>query len=246
VKLCSGGLFLFTACVWVINAQPQPPCGGPPVPASPDIAVAPVIRVWERSEWTPPSCTAWSPSESTTLVAAAARFSFPGGPDALRRRIGAVSQMKGLPYWSTTHQKWQPLILDAYALTAADGTRRGDFSPEELSKPVYALQEDNLLGKVVYEIRITNASPDRLVVSTRNTTAVRYFGVPLFQPGDLQSILFLDREPKDVWRYYALTRLPKQASILTMGNTASLVNRAVAMFRHLAAIPADREPPAAR
>jgi hypothetical protein len=154
--------------------------------------------------------------------------------------------MKGLLYWSTTHQEWQPLILDAYALTAVDGARRADFRPEELSAPVYALQEDNLLGKVVYEIRVTNASPDRIVVSTRNATPVRYFGVALFQAGEIQSILFLDREAKDVWRYYALTRLPKQAGVLLMGNTASLVNRAVAMFRYLAAIPADREPPAAR
>jgi hypothetical protein len=84
------------------------------------------------------------------------------------------------------------------------------------------------------------------VLSTRNASAIRYFGLPLFQPGEIQSICFLDREPKDVWRYYTLTRMAKQASIVTMGQTASLVNRAVAMFRYLAAIPADREPPAAR
>jgi len=216
------------------------------VPSYPEAAAAPAVKVWERADWTPPACTGWSPSEPPTLVATAAHILVPGGTDVLRRRIGAVSQMKGLLYWSTTHQKWQPLILDAYALTAADGARRSDFSPEDLAKPAYIFQEDNLLGKVVYEIRLASASPDRLVVSTHNVTAVRYFGVPLFQPGELQSVLFLDREPKDIWRYYALTRLPKQAGVLLMGNTASLVNRAVAMFRYLAAIPADREPPTAR
>jgi hypothetical protein len=62
----------------------------------------------------------------------------------------------------------------------------------------------------------------------------------------MQSICFLDRESKDVWRYYNLTRMPKQASVLTMGHDASFINRAVALYRYLAGIPADQEPPAAR
>ena len=33
----------------------------------------------------------------------------------MRRRIGAISELKGLLYWSTTNKKWQTLIVDAYS-----------------------------------------------------------------------------------------------------------------------------------
>ena len=69
--------------------------------------------------------------------------------------------------------------------------------------------------------------------------------MPVFAPGEVQTITFLDRDSKDVWRYYAVARTSKAATLLP-GSDASLINRAVAMFRYLAAIPADREPPAAR
>jgi hypothetical protein len=231
-----------------LHAQPRPPCGAVPIPAYPQAGAPPAVRVWERTDWAPPACTGWSSSDSATLVATAARFSLPGDDAAIRRRLGAVSAMRGLIYWSTTHQGWQPFILDAYALTGAAGARRADFAADEIAAghSLYMLQEDNLLGKVVYEMHVDAASADRLVIATRNVNAVRYFGVPIFQPGDIQTICFLDREPNEVWRYYAVMRMPKQASLLTMGHTASLINRAVALYRYLAGVPADREPPAAR
>ena len=242
---CFVALVVFGA---VVYAQPQPPCGTPPLPMYPAAGAAAVVRVWQNSDWTPAPCTGWSASHSATLVATAARFSLPGGSDALRRRIGAVSAMRGLLYWSTTRQAWQPLVLDAYAVTGADGVRRKDFTAGEVAagRTLYALQQDNLLGKVVYETRVDAASADHIVLATRNASAVRYFGVPLFQPGDIQSVSFLDRDAKEVWRYYAVLRMPRQASLLTMGHDASLVNRAVAFYRYLAGIPADRDPPAAR
>jgi uncharacterized protein DUF6675 len=229
-----------------LHAQPQPPCGGGPLPSYPEAGAAPEIRVWEHSDWTPPGCTGWPRTESPTLVVTAARFRNPGGFDALRRRLAAPSTLSGLIYWSTTHQKWQPLILDAYALTAAEGARRADFAPDDIAagRVLYSLQEDNLLGKVTYEMRITAAEPGRVVFQTRNSSAIRFLGLPLFQAGDIQSICFLDHDAKDVWRYYAIARMPKEASLL--GQNASLINRAAALFRYLAGIPAAQEPPAAR
>jgi Family of unknown function (DUF6675) len=229
-----------------MQAQPQPPCGSLPVPPYPAADAAPSVRVWEHSDWTPPACTGWARVESATLVGTTARFRNPGGSEALRRRLAAVSALAGLLYWSTTHQTWQPLIVDAYALTAADGARRADFQPGDVAagRLLYALQEDNLLGKVVYETRIATADSGRLVFTTRNAGPIQYFGLTLFRPGDIQSVCFLDREAGDVWRYYAIARMPKQVSLL--GQTASLINRAAALFRYLAGIPADQEPPAAR
>src|SRR5262249_31057376 len=108
-------------------------------------------------------------------------------------------------------------------------------------------QEDNLFGAATFRLRILAATEDRLVWATENSTPLRLLGMPVFAPGEVQSVTFLEREPKDkgVWRYYSAARTGKAAALIP-GSDASLINRAVAMFRYLAAIPADREPPAAR
>lgn len=109
---------------------------------------------------------------------------------------------------------------------------------------MYFQQEDNLSGKAVYRLRIGSASPDRLVFETENTSTMRYFLIPLFYPGEMQSVYFLERESQDVWRYYSIARMGKNASRLTVGHDASSVNRAVAFYRYLVGIPTDKEPPA--
>jgi len=239
VLLCSAGA----------HGQPVPPCAGDPQPAYPALDGPAAIRVWERSDWTPTSCIGWSRSTSATLIATAARFHHAAGAEPLRRRIGAVSRLSGLLYWSTTNQKWQPMILDAYALSGpSESQRRQDFSADEIAEgeTLYAQQEDNLIGKAVYRLRIVRASADRLVVATENSGTIRYLAIPVFPPGEIQSIVFLERESKDVWRYYSIARIGPQASLFLGGHDASLVNRAAATFRYLAGIPADSEPPAAR
>jgi hypothetical protein len=75
---------------------------------------------------------------------------------------------------------------------------------------------------------------------------MRYLFVPVFHPGEMQSIYFLDRESANTWRYYSIVRTGKNANSLIPANEASSINRAVAFFRWLAGIPGDQEPPAAR
>lgn len=176
-------------------------------------------------------------------------FPLHGGRDDLLSRIGAISKYKGVQYWSTTHQQWRTLIVDAVAKTTQSGDqRRVDFSPEELAagQVMFFEQTDSLSGKGIYEMRVLSASPDRLVFDTKNVSTMRIFMVPIFHPGELQSIYFLERESKDVWRYYNITRIGRDASTLISGHAASSINRAVAFYRHLAGIPTDSEPPAAR
>lgn len=236
----------------VLNA-PQPPCGGPVFPAYPDVDQPPVVQVWQRDElgrdWTPPECTGWKEPGFSTLAVTVARFRFTGGMEGLLHRVGAVSELKGMEYWSTTHQRWQTLIVDAFAVSGASGgSRRGDFAAGELreGRRVYFEQEDSLSGKGTYEMRVLSASPDRLVFDTRNLTTMRYLMIPMFHPGDVQSIYFVERESKDVWRYYNIARLGEGANGLTAGHAASSVNRSVAFYRWLAGIPSTMEPPAAR
>ena len=85
-----------------------------------------------------------------------------------------------------------------------------------------------------------------MVFETENVTTMRYLFVPVFRPGEVQSVYFLDRESEDVWRFYSLTRTAPGASTLAIGHDASSINRAVALYRHLAGIPTDQDPPAAR
>ena len=231
---------------------PQPPCGVTTFPPYPDLENSPVARSWDRAEsgrdWIPPTCTGWTDPGFTSLVVTVARFRHASGVEGLLRRIGAISEHTGIRYWSTTHKRWKTLILNAYALSEADGDRRrGDFSPGEMEegRNLYYQQEDNLSGKTIYRMRIRSASPDRLVFDTENAGTVRYFLMTMFHPGGMQSITFLDRESQDVWRYYSITRTSKDANLLTAGYEASSINRAVAFYRYLAGIPTDKEPPAA-
>ena len=232
---------------------PQPPCGTAPSPIYPALDDAAVVTSWTASEigrdWRPPACTGWTAAGFTTLVTTVARFRLTSDAEGLRRHIGAISHLTGMRYWSTTHHRWQTLVEDAYALTGApSGARRQDFTSEEMQDGTtrYFAQVDNLSGKGTYRLRVAEASADRLVVEIENVSTMRYFFVPVFPPGEMQSIYFLDRESGSVWRYYGLLRTGVGTNHLLGGNAASAVNRAVAFYRYVVGIPTDQEPPAAR
>jgi hypothetical protein len=187
----------------------------------------------------------------STLVTTAARFRYTAGAEGLLRRIGAISDLAGMRYWSTTHQHWQTLIVEAHALTGPQPVRRRqDFSSDEMQegKVLYLEQVDNLSGAATYRMHMAEVSADRLVFDVENVSVMRYFFVTLFSPGEMQSIYFLDRESDSVWRYYGIARIGRNASRLATGpgHVSSSINRAIAFYRSLAGIPTDQEPPAAR
>jgi len=247
VRLCL--LIVLAAAGRAGAALPQPPCGGQPYPAYAAIDQPPFVQVWDRIDWTPPACTGWDPATASTLVVTAARWRNPAGVDGLRRRIAAVSAMAGLKYWSTTAQRWQTLIVDAYALSGPSvEQRRPDFTVEEIAagQTLFLQQEDSLLGKAAFRMEIAAISPGRLVLRTENSAPIRYLGLPILSAGEIQVVWFLEKESGDVWRYYSIARTGKGASLLTGGRESSLINRAVASFRFFAGIPSDREPPAAK
>jgi hypothetical protein len=195
----------------------------------------------------PPACTGWTDSGFTMLVVTVARFPHTAGVEGLLRRVGAISERTGIRYWSITRKRWQTLVIKAYALSEAVGDRRRkDFSPDEMAEgdSLYFQQEDNLSGKATYRMRIRIASHDRLVFDIENISTVQYFFIPIFRPGEMQSIYFFERESQDVWRYYSIVRTSKTASPLAAGNEASAINRAVAFYRYLTGMPSNKEPPA--
>ena len=233
------------------GSGPQPPCGAESNPPHPDLQHSPAIKVWDRSslgrDWTPPACLGWSAPGFTTLVSTVARFRA-NDMEGLLHRIGGISGLTGIRYWSTTHHNWRTLIVSASALAGPRGSARPDFSAADLTPGSirYFQQTDSLSGKATYKMQIVSVSPDRLVFETENVTGLHYMLVPLFPPHELQAIYFLERESPDIWRYYSIARTGKDASNLAAGHDASAVNRAVAFFRYFAGIPTDQEPPAAR
>ena len=241
----------------LIEAEPQtgpmPPCGMEPIPAYPAVNEQAVVKSWSKSDlgrdWKPPVCTGWAQVGFTTLVTIAARFPHTSKAEGLLRHIGAISELAGMRYWSTTHKQWRTLIVDAYALTdSKHGQRREDFTPHEMKEGsvLYFEQVDNLSGKSIYRMDIIEASASRLVFDVENVSTMRYYFVPIFHAGELQSVYFLDRESDKVWRYYSIMRTGKNANGLIAGNESSSVNRAVAFYRSQIGIPATQEPPAAR
>jgi hypothetical protein len=235
------------------QAGPQPPCGRAPSPSYPRLDQTTIVTSWSKadfgSDWAPPACTGWAATGFTTLVTTVARFRDTSEAEGLLRHFGAISELAGIRYWSTTHKQWQTLIVDAYALTGPrSGQRRADFTLDDMKEGavLYFEQVDNLSGKAIYRMHVAAVSRDRVVVDIENVSTMRYLLIPIFHPGDMQSVYFLDREADGVWCFYGIVRAGSNANGLLAGSQPSSINRAVAFYRHLVGIPTDQEPPAAR
>lgn len=238
-----------------VDDAPRAPCGGAPLPAYAEPGTAPNVRAWGSSsklarEWVAPPCIGWATPGFDVLVAVSGSFKYDGDTDALLARIGAVSSMKGMRYWSTTDKAWRPLVTDAFALSGPDpALKRPDFAAAQFTKgqSLYFAQSDNRsTGKTVYRQRVLAAEREHLCIESENTTAVKMMMLTLFGPGDVQSVIFLDRRAPGVWNFYSLSRTRAGSSMLPGSHEASYINRAVAYYRHIAGLPTDQEPPAAR
>ncbi|MGT2472123.1 DUF6675 family protein [Paraburkholderia terrae] len=236
---------------------PTPPCGTPPVPAYASLGAQPAMAILRAEQldtgvWRPSSCTGWpAASRSRVVVALAGLVRVADGPETLLTRAGAVSTLRTVRYWSTTDKKWRALFLDAAALAgpAEGGERRDDFRPSELQagRTYYYWVDDSRSGPLVYKVRVLERSSHRVALAEENVSPVRAFGMTLFRPAALQTVVFAQRQADDVWGLYILVRIDRQASsFITSGHEASTANRALALFRHLAGVPTDAEPPAVR
>ena len=230
----------------------RPPCGGPPSPSYAEIAEPPTVEIWKEGNpgprWEPPACTGWDSGRFDLVVAVSARFRRHDGIETVLSRFGAVSRWTGVRYWSVTRKRWQDLVVDAHALDGPDGKQpRADFAPDEMraGRDLYFSQAHRGSGSVVYRLRVLERLVDRLVLETENVTAVRVLAMPLFRPGTLRTLYFIERAAPDVWSYYSLAGVDRGSNPVSQGHEASYVNRAVAVFRHVAGLPTDQEPPAA-
>lgn len=234
-------------------ASPRPPCAGTPQPAYPEPGEPPAVRLWHMDAmppgWAPAACSGLERREGAVLVAVAGRFREPGGMEAILERLASISRHVEIVYWSVSNDAWKPLLEDAAALGEADPeARRGDFALDELrpGAVLHLLYDDSEpVGPIVNEVTVVRADPDGVTLLTRNVTPAKLMGFEVAGPGDIASMLTVEREAEDLFRYYALGSTALSGLAGRLMPDASHVNRAVAVYRHVAGIPGDKEPPAA-
>lgn len=237
-------------CPGVGLADPHPACeagatGSFPAPGTPPIIK--VVRGDDLAHWTPP-CHWMAESKSTLVVALTGSFRFDGPMTAIVKKIGQLSALKQVRYWSVTDKKWGPLVLDGGALLGPNpDQRRNDFEAPELVQDanLFYWENDPRFGKAVYNLRVLDKTPDAVVVGTQNVTSLRRFLFTLFKPGALQSILMIQRVSPGVVRVDILNRTTDGISSLARGHEDSYANRENALFRYLAGAKTDAEPPIA-
>jgi hypothetical protein len=250
-------LAFFAASLALTPARAQNPEGpivpcGDAVPEFLSLGDPPLVKIWYGDDlelWTPPPCTGWEPIEFNVLIATSGRFEHTGTMAELLHRLGAVSAMRGVQYWSHTRETWRLLILDANALNSPNPEDiRGDFTDAELvpGPDHYIWQHENTpAGKLVYRLNVLERDDTRAVLGLENTEALKYLFVTVFNAGEYQFLYFFDRESDTAWQYYSLVRIGAGFNPLVREGSRSYINRSVAMFRHFADIPTNLEPPAA-
>lgn len=156
--------------------------------------------------------------------------------------------MRGTRYWSITDHRWETLITDSAAVEASNrDRRRADFSVAELKagQDLYFVQQDNRSsGEVTYRMRIEDAGPDRFAITMENVSTASLFLFTLFEPGDLEATHIVQRLSPTSWGYYSLSGV-RESGLLPGSQAASNVNRAAAIYRHIAGVPSDQNPPLA-
>jgi hypothetical protein len=232
--------------------EPVSPC--PPIPASlfPPLGAPPVVGVWHEKEllrenWSPPSCTGWSSAaRSRLLVSLSGQFKFNGTLANLADRIGAISSMREIRYWSADKKAWRPLVNEASALTSPSPvSRRADFKAADLNRgaQLYYRETDEDDRETVYRLNVIANSPDSFVLANENITPVKRFVFTIFKPATLQSVLVLQRLSANTFGVYMLNRTDKGASLLSEGHDKTYVNRSLALYRKLAGDKPDAEIP---
>jgi hypothetical protein len=231
----------------------QPPCGVPPEPAYGVPGAPPGVGIWNEARlrqigWNAPDCLRWGAGRTRLAVALAGEFAFSGSLDQLLARAGKVSAHKSIRYWSVTDKAWRNLVSDAGVVDGPEGrTPRPDLTSADLvAGRSYYYFEVSRSRRAIYRLTVLERTADRLVLASENVTPIRGIFATAFEPAALQSVTFLERRRPTIWGYYQVIRAADGASAMALGAESSYVNRLAALYRDMAGIPTDSEPPAAR
>jgi hypothetical protein len=229
---------------------PLLPCAGSSarsVPGYGEPNAQPQVGVWRDIELNAAdSCLGTVTGHFELVIALAGRFESAESLTEIAKRIGAVSSIRGLKYWSVTDEKWRPLSTNAFAVRDVFGPiARADFSAAEVLSGdalFFSRDDSRSTGQTLYEARAVAVSEDSLMLETRNVTAVQLLLFTLFEAGELRSIHYLHHDAGSRWNYYGLTAA---RTLGVLSDERSFINRAAAYFRYLADQPADGASPLA-
>lgn len=250
-RLSAGLIVALIAPTGAWAADAGAPCAAAAQVAYPLPGAPPVITLWrghDAEQWKPPSCIGWAPP-SKLVIALKGSFRFEGSVENLLARLGAISTLANVRYWSVTDKKWLALAYAASALRGPDAkSRRQDFSENEMMEgaQLYYWVDDTRSGNITYRLNVRERTADHAVVVSENVTPVRRFLMTLFTPAALQSAVIIQRLSPDSFGLYIVSRTGNGTSLFAAGHEGSYVNRANALFRQLAGIRTDLEPPAYR
>jgi len=209
------------------------------------------VTVWYTNKlenpWQAPLCMNWPQAPFSLLLAASGNFEFGGSSTKLATRIGRISAFNTIQYWSVTKKRWRPLILDATALSFTDiDTARGDFSEEELTegRTYYFQQTENTpAGKIIYQAKILELSKSKLRVQMFNLQPINRFSIEWIKTGEYQSYYEFTKLDGVRWHYFYALRSNAKSWMPIEKYESSYKNRAVALFRFIAGIKTDLQPP---
>jgi hypothetical protein len=211
--------------------------------------IAEAARVGPNAVGAPAGAGCFGKSDSAAIwITVASVIRSADSRNTLVGRFGAITQLLTAQYWSTTEQKWRPLVSSAFATAAPDSTQpRGDYSMGDLvtgANRYYQVTDTRSGRGVTYRLKVLPSQPGRIVIETANVDVVRKWGLTIYPAEGLHTFYFLDERSPGVWAYYSITRvLPK--TFLAEGHEKSYINRAVALYRHYVRLPTNAEPPAA-
>jgi len=216
---------------------PSPPCGSAMQPPLAAPGRPPAMQTWSESElrtWRPPACLGWRGERSRMVAALSAEIRSPESLGTLLDRLGAFSAYPTIPYWSASRGAWQPLASRA-GLVGSGGDLYGNAFRAGAS---YGYFEESGSRHTTYRLTVLERSDQRAVIEIENTSAISWTLLPLFDPGALQSTLFLERIGPDRWAWYHMMRAGDGASLLAANGTDSALNHLAALHRYISARPA--------
>lgn len=106
-------------------------------------------------------------------------------------------------------------------------------------------KENSIASGMVLEGQFNHLSTHKIVFEQVNLSPSHVLWSKVLAPREFETTYFLEKESAVVWRYYSLTRFGAVERPLSDGQLASVINRSVAIYRYLAGVSQDREPPAA-
>ena len=223
-------------------------CGSaapPPYPAADRPALVHSWLADGRQDGPRPDCSELRTREFELLVRVVASFTTALDANGLLARMGAVSGLKGMAYWSFTEKKRLELVRESYAVDKpASMQRRADFSAAELRSGAecFFVQSDNRSSTLVpYSLQLLPGAGERLALRVENVGDLRYMGLKVVAAHEMQWVMVLEPLGPGRWGYRALQGVCHLGMGRAEQHRLSNLSRSVAMFDQFAGRQTDVE-----